>query len=243
MRIAAPLAARRGTPNSTFSMPVTPGWTSAKLYGLRATSGRLCTSRSVIVWPMSMRATSSAVMSELLTVIVSLTVPTDSVALTVAVCPTDNWMSVPSNFLNPCSSATTRYLPSGSSGARYRPFSFDTTERSVPVSTLVMVTVTPGSTPPELSETMPSMAPFAPCDCANAGAVSDSDSRAERTYLSMSASIQKEWRTRTAGLRELPPKCEGFVHRIHFFEVLSQEHAAGEISARHAVARIPESEQ
>ena len=73
MRIAAPLAARRGTPNSTFSMPVTPGCTSAKLYGLRATSGRLCTSRSLIVWPMSMRAMSSAGMSAPLTVIVSLT--------------------------------------------------------------------------------------------------------------------------------------------------------------------------
>ncbi len=57
-------------------------------------------------------------MSALLTVIVSLTVPTDSVALTTAVCPTDSATSICSNFLNPCSSATTRYLPSGSSGAR-----------------------------------------------------------------------------------------------------------------------------
>ena len=75
MRIAAPLAARRGTPNSTFSMPVTPGCTSAKLYGFLATSGRLCTSRSLIVWPMSMRAVSISGLSAL-TVIVSLTVPT-----------------------------------------------------------------------------------------------------------------------------------------------------------------------
>jgi len=118
MRIAAPLAARRGTPNSTFSMPVTPGCTSAKLYGLRATNGRLWTSSSLIVWPTSMRAMSSAGMSLLLTVIVSLTVPTDRVAFTVAVCPTESEMSVCSNFLKPCSSATTRYLPSGRSGAR-----------------------------------------------------------------------------------------------------------------------------
>ena len=65
------------------------------------------------------------------------------------------------------------------------------TTRSVPVSRLVTVTVTPGSTPPELSETVPSIAPLAPCDCANAGAASDADSRAERMYLSMSASIQR----------------------------------------------------
>ena len=101
MRIAAPLAARRGTPNSTFSMPVTPGCTRAKLYGLRATSGRLCTSSSLIVWPMSMRATSSAGMSLPLTVIVSLTVPTESVALTTAVWPTESWTPVCSNFLKP----------------------------------------------------------------------------------------------------------------------------------------------
>ena len=46
-------------------------------------------------------------MSALLTVIVSLTVPTDSVALTTAVWPTESLMSVCSNFLKPCSSATT----------------------------------------------------------------------------------------------------------------------------------------
>src|SRR5919204_668636 len=115
MRIAAPLAARRGTPNSTFSNPVTPGCTSAKLYGLRATSGRLWTSRSLIVWPTSMRARSSAGLSALLTVIVSLTAPIDSVALTTAVCPTESRTSVYSNFLKPGSSTSTRYVPSGKS--------------------------------------------------------------------------------------------------------------------------------
>ena len=67
---------------------------------------------------MSMRATSSAGMSVPLTVIVSLTVPTAIVTLTVAVCPTESEMLVCSYFLNPCSSATTWYFPSGSSGAR-----------------------------------------------------------------------------------------------------------------------------
>ncbi len=93
MRIAAPLAARRGTPNSTFSMPVTPGCTSAKLYGLRATSGSECTSWSLIVWPMSMRAASSSGESAV-TRIVSLTAPTPSTTLTVAVDPTDRRMPV-----------------------------------------------------------------------------------------------------------------------------------------------------
>ena len=67
---------------------------------------------------MSMRATSSSGLSEPLTVIVSLTVPTPIVTFTTAVWPTDSLMPVCSNFLKPCSSATTLYVPSGSSGAR-----------------------------------------------------------------------------------------------------------------------------
>ena len=116
-----------------------------------------------------MRARSSAGLSALLTVIVSLTAPIDSVAFTTAVWPTERWISVCSNFLKPGSSASTRYVPSGSSGARYKPFSFVITIRCVPVSTLVMVTVTPGRTPPDESDTVPSMAPLAACDCASAG--------------------------------------------------------------------------
>src|SRR3954468_14484544 len=108
---------------------------------------------------------------------------------------------------------------------------------------LVTVTVTPGSTPPELSDTVPSMAPFAPCDCASAGAVNDSESRAERMYLSMSASIQRIGGPERWPEGDLPPKCEDFVHRIHFLEVLSQHDATGEIRARDALAGVPKSEQ
>src|SRR4051812_1217290 len=67
----------------------------------------------------------------------------------------------------------------------------------MPVSIAVIVTVTPGSTPPELSETIPSMAPLAAVDWANAGDTSASDNAAERMYLSMIASIQRiysSWR-------------------------------------------------
>ncbi len=108
-----------------------------------------------------MRATSSTGVWAPLTVIVSLTVPTDICALIVTVAPTDTWTPVCSNFLKPWSSASTRYCPSGSSGARYRPFSLVTTVRASPVSVLVTVTLTPGSTPPDVSVMVPSMAPFA----------------------------------------------------------------------------------
>src|SRR5689334_16213592 len=50
----------------------------------------------------------------------------------------------------------------------------------------VTVTVTPGSTPPEASETVPSMVPLAAVDCASAGAADTaSDSRAEKKRRSM----------------------------------------------------------
>ena len=82
-----------------------------------------------------------------------------------------------SYFLNPGSSATTRYVPSGRSCARYRPFSLVMTERSAPVSMFVIVTVTPGRTPPDVSTTVPSTAPLAACDCATAGAANAALSR------------------------------------------------------------------
>jgi hypothetical protein len=48
-----------------------------------------------------------------------------------------------------------------------------------------MVTVAPGRTPPELSVTVPSMVPFAACDYAKAGAVSDTESSAVRRNLTI----------------------------------------------------------
>jgi len=104
---------------------------------------------------------------------------------------------------------------------------------------LVMVTVTPGSTPPELSETVPSMAPLAACDCANAGAVSDSDSSAERTTLN----ILGVYNAKLAHFCVLPVESEDFVGGIHLVEVLSHEDATGEIRAGDAVTGIAESEQ
>ena len=91
------------------------------------------------------------------------------------------------------------------------------TTRSAPVSTLVMVTVAPGSTPPELSETVPSMVPFAACDCAKAGAVSDTDSSAERRNLS----ILGVYNLKLEHFGGLTMESKDFVGRIHFFEVLS----------------------
>src|SRR6185436_5900100 len=67
----------------------------------------------------------------------------------------------------------------------YSPLSLLTTMRSAPVSTLVIVTVAPGSTPPELSTTVPSMVPLAACDCASAGAASHTDNSAEKRILSI----------------------------------------------------------
>src|SRR5258708_3513799 len=77
-----------------------------------------------------------------------------------------------SNFLNPCGSATTRWRLSGNNSARSYPPSLVVTDRALPVSVLVIVTVTPGSTPDDTSDTVPSIAPLAACDCASAGVAS-----------------------------------------------------------------------
>ena len=76
------------------------------------------------------------------------------------------------------------------------------------------MTVTPGSTPPELSLTVPSMVPLAAVDCANAGAASASDNIPESKYFSMFSSIPRF-------IGGLPGECEELVSRIHFFEVVS----------------------
>ena len=57
-------------------------------------------------------------MSALLTVIVSLTVPTASVALTTAVWPTDSCDAGLLEFLEALQLRDDAYVPSGSSGAR-----------------------------------------------------------------------------------------------------------------------------
>ena len=114
-----------------------------------------------------------------------------------------------------------------------------TTTRSAPVSMLVTVTVTPGSTPPELSVTVPSMVPLAACDCAKAGAASDTDSSAERRNLT----ILGVYNLKLAHFGGLTMESEDFVGRIHFLEVLSHEDAAGEVRAGDAVAGVAKSEQ
>src|SRR5688572_4238023 len=56
------------------------------------------------------------------------------------------------------------------------PLSLVTTDRMAPVSVLVNVTDTPGSTAPDESDAIPSIAPLAACDWANAGTTGDSSS-------------------------------------------------------------------
>src|SRR5829696_3056789 len=58
------------------------------------------------------------------------------------------------------------------------PLALVTTTRSAPLSRFCTVTVTPGTTAPELSTMTPSIEPLAACDCADAGtAMRDRSSR------------------------------------------------------------------
>ena len=106
MRSSEPLALKRGTPNSEFSKPLTPGWSSAKLYGLRETSGRLWISRSLRLRPTSIlpRSTTDA---SAWTETTSLTPPTSIAMLMTAEAPAVIGMPVCCCFLKPASSAVT----------------------------------------------------------------------------------------------------------------------------------------
>src|SRR6266508_6609558 len=64
---------------------------------------------------------------------------------------------------NPESSAETLYLPIGRYGALNEPSLLVTTMRSKPVSTFLIVTVTPGIDPPDLSVTVPFIVPVTVC--------------------------------------------------------------------------------
>src|SRR5262249_7297793 len=132
---------------------------------------------------------------------------------------------------------------SGSSGARNRPRSLVTTARSTPVSTLVIVTVTPGSTPPEVSVMVPSIDPLAACDCAIAGAASTRAIRPANNVLSMFASIARRQIPNPESQIPLSMKPEGLVGAIHFLEVLAHQNATGEIGAGDAVAAVAEREE
>ena len=89
-----------------------------------------------------------------LTSTVSERVPTESPILTSATSPTVMTIrrsSVP----KPDSSALTRYGPGCRAGARNAPWSSVTSDLVMPVPSFWIVTVTPGSTPPVLSVTVP----------------------------------------------------------------------------------------
>ena len=101
------MAVMRGTPNSWVSNPVTPGCSSAKLYGLRDVSGSDLISRSFSVRPWS-TLPRLTIGESAVTETTSVTCPTPSVMLTTAVWPAESVTPDCSNFLNPCSSAITR---------------------------------------------------------------------------------------------------------------------------------------
>ena len=96
----------RGTPNSSFSYPVTFACRNEKLYGLRETSGRFRISASLMVRPRSILP-GSAIGASPLTETTSATPPTSSVKLRVAVCPAESFTPVRSAALKPWISART----------------------------------------------------------------------------------------------------------------------------------------
>src|SRR5262249_6247004 len=95
--------------------------------------------------------------------------------------------SIPScfNVLNPGSSKVTPYVPGGTAGKRYSPSGFVTAVCTPIIAGLLTVTVTPGSTAPLESATLPLIVPveLAPPPCANACA--DANRHAASTATKM----------------------------------------------------------
>src|SRR4029453_8529212 len=100
-------------------------------------------------------------------------------------------MPVCSNFLKPVSSALTRYAPSCSNGARYNPLSFVMTTRISPVSVFVTVTVTPGSTAPDSSVTVPSSVALMAWPWAKADEARASKKRKARLTRNIGGNLRK----------------------------------------------------
>ena len=88
-----------------------------------------------------------------------------------------------SSVLKPESSTEIAYSPGGSAASRYLPVACDTAVRVSPVCSFFAVTVTPGSTAPELSFNVPLTCAF----CAYAGA-------AHHTVITASARIHLRMR-------------------------------------------------
>src|ERR671923_173257 len=97
------------------------------------------------------------------TSMVSLACPTVRIRSTFGLAFTCTRMSFASAFLNPFASASTWYVPGFKLVALYTPALFVFQTVTTAVSTLVTVTVAPGTTAPLESLTIPLMVPNKPC--------------------------------------------------------------------------------
>ena len=96
------------------------------------------------------------------TVMVSATFPTSSVALTVVGMPGWTRTSVITAVLNPASDTVTVYVPADKAGTENAPVVLVTTSYFVSVALLLTTTLAPGMTPPAVSVTTPEIADVAP---------------------------------------------------------------------------------
>jgi hypothetical protein len=127
-------------PMNPMKLPLTLGsWTSVSL---------------VMLPPISFDVTSTSGDSAV-TVRVSSIPPTSIVTSMLAVRPTSSWRSRRLNFLKPCRAAVTSYRPGTRAVAMKAPLSPDDVSRTIPVSWLRTVTVTPGIADPCASTTRP----------------------------------------------------------------------------------------
>src|SRR3954447_17696493 len=159
--------------------PITPAFKAGTPSGLRPEKDR-----SSMSFASTVLRTATSVCSGVasaVTVTASVSAPVSSAMLIVCAAPASSVTFWRSAFLNPWSSADTSYLPPGKFGIVKYPDESVTVVRVSWVSVLVTDTVTPGTTPPWASFTVPEIWPRS--NCAAAGnAVSSTQPSAAAQY-------------------------------------------------------------
>jgi hypothetical protein len=135
-----------------------PGVCSRTTHGSRADGMRSSISR-LKVWPVVVERVSTTGPAAL-TVTVSSTADTSSATLISALKPVSIRTFCRTKRLKPGSSKVTEYRPIGMLGKRYAPLSSETVDWGVISAGPERVTVTPGITPPDESETLPKISPL-----------------------------------------------------------------------------------
>src|SRR5262245_14438742 len=147
-------------PAKLLPVPWTPGVVLTRSSTLRVARGRSRTLYSGRTAPTEADVVAISVSAATLTSTVWDCVPTCSVKFNRTCCDTPSDTSLYVCVWKPARSAETLYCPDCSEGKLYAPVSFVIVVDTIPVCVFVAVTITPGISAPDASETVPPRVAF-----------------------------------------------------------------------------------